>query len=164
MTVLLAAVMAVSQQPAHGAVAVIAGSCVFELEVTTRTTGPTAGFRDVATESGACSTSSGGATGTLMGEFGPFPTYDCVGGVGDGHVDFTLDFGDDWIWGWSRADLEVANKGGAIEFVFFELGNPHIAASGHFVQSAEDTLACMNGATTVTWTGVLVFEDPVVEA
>lgn len=134
----------------------IAGACVMDLEVTLAS-----GWGDITTPSpGECETSDGPADGWLDGDFGPFPNYGCVGGVGDGHADLNLDLGGGLTPGWSGTSLEVTNTAGVIEVVFFDLGNPHIAASGHFVQDPADTLSCLAGGDTVTWSGVLVFEDP----
>lgn len=139
----------------------IAGACEVDLEVTTRTTG----WREFVTPSaGTCLTTDGEADVWLDGEFGPFPTYDCLSGVGDGTANLGLDLEGGLSPGWDNTDLEVTNNGGVIELVLFQLGNPHIVASGHFVREPGDTLDCLDGGDTVMWSGVLVFEDPVIEA
>lgn len=154
---LLTHFLSASPPAGAGPGSLIAGVCLLEVEVTTLATG----WRNIATPvAGDCETSDGAADGALDGEFGPFPAYDCTGGIGDGHADLELAFTGGLSPSWTGTDLDVTNEGGVIEVVFFDLGGQHIVASGHFVQSAEETQACMAGATTVTWSGVLVFEDP----
>lgn len=161
-SMLTAAFATAAPEASAGPGSLIAGACTFELEVTTLSTG----WRDVATPSGnpgECETSDGPADGYLDGEFGPFPVYDCVSGVGDGGAHFSLDFGGGVGPSWSNTGLDVTNNGSVIELVFFDLGSRHILGSGHFVQSESDTLSCLAGGTTVVWSGVIVFEDPVIE-
>lgn len=152
--------MVLMPQARAGPGALIAGACVIDLEVTL-----SSGWGDITTPTaGECETSDGPADGWVDADFGPFPEFGCTTGVGDGHAALDLDLDGGLSVGWTGTTLEVTNTGGVVEVVFFDLGNPHIVASGHFVQDPYDTLACLAGGDTVTWSGVLVFEDPVIEA
>lgn len=143
--------------PVPAVINLIAGECQIAVQVTTQPDGS----REISTPvAGDCETSDGPADGFLGGSFGPFPAFDCEGGVGDGTATFQLDLDAGGSLGWTGADLDVTNNGGVIKLAFFELGSPHLLASGTFVQHPEETVDCMNGDTTVTWTGVIVFEDP----
>ncbi len=156
---LLLGVSAPSTEAGPGSL--IAGVCEIQLEVTTQTTG----WREITTPfAGTCETTDGPADGWFDGEFGPFPEYGCTDGFGDGTANFVLDFDGGLSPGWGSTELQVVNNGGVVEVTFFQLGNPHIVGWGEFVQDPDDTVSCLSGGTTVTWTGVLAFEDPVVEA
>ncbi len=140
----------------------ISGSCTLELKAvrTTSTidvTTPTAGL---------CVTSDGTAEGRFTAEdlVVNIGTTCALGGA-DGGGGFDLEFGPFDTLGWGNLEATVVYAEPDIQLVFEKTDeNSSIVAVGTFVQSPTSDSDCDSASgATFTWSGTLVFEDPVFE-
>lgn len=137
----------------------ISGVCDLKLDVTR-----SSDSIDIATQSGACVTSGGTATGELVASLSPKIGPGCSAGTVDGGGGFTIEFNPLESLTWSEIDVNVAFAEPVAEIVFEETtNNSSIVAAGSFVQSPVTDPDCETTEATYTWTGVLAFEDPVLE-
>lgn len=145
--------------PAGAAVKVISGVCDLELEVTR-----SADSIDITTESGTCETSGGTADATLDAGLETKVGPGCTAGTVDGGGGFGIEFNPFESMTWSNLDVNVAFAEPVAQIAFEETANDSsIAATGTFTQSPTSDPDCETSSATYTWSGVLAFEDPVLE-